>query len=166
MDEGDKEISLLGRAVEHGKATARYSVFYGEGRDSYDTEPGRTAHESVFNTNDGQFRCPNTQQGFSGFTTWTRGLAWAMTGFAEELELLREIPDFEEKADVVATFERAAKATCDFFIKHTPTDGIPYWDTGAPSSTNSGMTISTARPTPTTTMNQSTAQLRRSALKG
>ena len=27
---------------------------------------------------------------------------------------------------------RAARATCDFYIEHTPTDGIPYWDTGAP----------------------------------
>jgi hypothetical protein len=27
---------------------------------------------------------------------------------------------------------KAAKATCDFYIEHTPTDGIPYWDTGAP----------------------------------
>ena len=132
MDEGDKEISLLRRAVEHGLATARHSVFYGEGRDSYDSEPGRTAHECVFNTNDGRFRCPNAQQGFSGFTTWTRGLAWAMTGFAEELELLREMPDFEQQADALATFERAAKATCDFYLTHTPTDGIPYWDTGAP----------------------------------
>src|SRR5207248_776294 len=22
--------------------------------------------------------------------------------------------------------------TCDFYIEHTPTDGMPYWDTGAP----------------------------------
>ena len=27
---------------------------------------------------------------------------------------------------------KAARATCDFYIEHTPTDGIPYWDTGAP----------------------------------
>ena len=26
---------------------------------------GRAAHESVFNTNDGEFRCPNSQQGYS-----------------------------------------------------------------------------------------------------
>ena len=24
-------------------------------------------------------------------------------------------------------------ATCDFYIDNTPVDGIPYWDTGAPS---------------------------------
>jgi hypothetical protein len=27
---------------------------------------------------------------------------------------------------------RAARATCDFYIENTPTDGVPYWDTGAP----------------------------------
>jgi unsaturated chondroitin disaccharide hydrolase len=80
--EGDAKIDLLGRAIQHAKATADYSVYYGKGRDSYDVR-GRTAHESVFNVNDGNYRCPNAQQGFSGYTTWTRGLAWAMCGFAE-----------------------------------------------------------------------------------
>ena len=28
---------------------------------------------------------------------------------------------------------KGAKATCDFYIDNTPTDGVPYWDTGAPS---------------------------------
>ena len=27
---------------------------------------------------------------------------------------------------------RAATVTCDFYIEHSPADGIPYWDTGAP----------------------------------
>lgn len=27
---------------------------------------------------------------------------------------------------------RAARATADFYISNSPTDGIPYWDTGAP----------------------------------
>ncbi|HEX8061175.1 MAG TPA: glycosyl hydrolase [Cyclobacteriaceae bacterium] len=128
--EGDVKISLLQRAIQHMKATADYSVFYGEGRDTYDTR-GRTAHESIFNTNDGNFRCPNSQQGYTGFTTWTRGLAWAMCGFAEELEWF-EKHDIESKDNVIAFMLKAAKATCDFYIQHTPIDGIPYWDTGAP----------------------------------
>src|SRR3546814_1663342 len=86
--EGDVKISLLERAIQHMRATAEYSIFYGEGRDSYDV-PGRTAHESVFNVKDGNFRCPNSQQGYSGFTTWTRGLAWAICGYAEQLEWLQ-----------------------------------------------------------------------------
>lgn len=28
---------------------------------------------------------------------------------------------------------KGAKATCDFYIEHTPVDGVPYWDTGAPN---------------------------------
>ncbi len=82
-EDHDVKNSLLERSILHAYATADYSVYYGEGRDSYDVS-GRTAHESIFNTNDGNFRCPNAQQGFSGFTTWTRGLAWAITGFAEQ----------------------------------------------------------------------------------
>ncbi len=135
--ENDIKIDLLERALQHMKATADYSVYYGEGRDSYDLR-GRAAHESIFNTKDGNFRAPNSQQGYSGFTTWTRGLAWAMCGFPEELECLETIPDaqlepFGGRHRIEAWLLRAAKATCDFYIEHTPTDGIPYWDTGAPN---------------------------------
>ncbi|MCK4750361.1 MAG: hypothetical protein KAT15_25065, partial [Bacteroidales bacterium] len=52
--ENEAEIDLLDRAIVHGLTTARYAVYYGEGRDSYDTR-GRVAHESVFNTNDGNY---------------------------------------------------------------------------------------------------------------
>lgn len=136
QSENDIKINLLDRAIQHMKATAEYSVYYGEGRDSYD-EWGRTAHESVFNTKDGNFRCPNSQQGYTGFSTWTRGLAWAMCGFAEELEWLDTLPaneldPFGGKHAVEAFVLKAARATCDFYIANTPTDGIPYWDTGAP----------------------------------
>lgn len=145
MAEGDKEICLLERAIQHGLATAKYSVFYGEGRDRYDLW-GRTAHESVFNRNDGAFRCPNSQQGYTGFTTWTRGLAWAMCGFAEELEFLDQLDTAALERgssrldwdDVKRTFVRAARATCDFYLDHTPTDGVPYWDTGAPGLVHLG----------------------------
>lgn len=135
--EGDVKISLLKRALQHIKATAQYSVFYGEGRDSYDVW-GRTAHESVFNTNDGNFRCPNSQQGYTGFSTWTRGLAWAMCGFSEELELLKILPEEElsavgGKSELEKMMLKAARATCDFYIENTPVCGIPYWDTGAPN---------------------------------
>ncbi|MFO7670306.1 MAG: hypothetical protein R6W31_11660 [Bacteroidales bacterium] len=135
--EGDVSIDLLERAIQHAKATADYSVYYGMGRDGYDLR-GRTAHESIFNTNDGSYRCPNAQQGFSGYTTWTRGLAWAMCGFAEELELVEKLPAalwFPDggKEAVEGFMLEAARATCDFYIEHTPLDGVPYWDTGAPA---------------------------------
>jgi hypothetical protein len=87
MGEQDAKISLLQRLIEHALNTARYSVYYGEGRDVYDVR-GRTTHEAVFNTASGVFRCPNSQQGYSPFSTWTRGLAWAICGFAEQIEFV------------------------------------------------------------------------------
>ncbi|MBK8883408.1 MAG: glycoside hydrolase family 88 protein [Bacteroidales bacterium] len=140
--EGDIKISLLERAIQHMKATADYSVFYGEGRDIYDTW-GRTAHESIFNIKDGNFRCPGTQQGYTGFSTWTRGLAWAMCGFAEQLEWMdiieeKELEAFGGKGSIYGLILKAAKATCDFYIDNTPVDGVPYWDTGAPGLSRMG----------------------------
>jgi len=137
QSEGDQQISLMERAVEHMKTTANYSIYYGEGRDSYDVL-GRTAHESIFNVNDGSFRCPNAQQGYSGFTTWTRGLAWAICGFAEEIEWFDAVKDAyisgpDVKKDILPFLIKAARAACDFYIGNCPTDGVPYWDTGAPN---------------------------------
>jgi hypothetical protein len=128
MEENDRRISLLERLKAHAAATAKYSIYYGKARDAYDIR-GRTAHECLFNINDGNFRCANSQQGYSALTTWTRGLAWAMLGFAELLEFLRAIGD----TSITPQLRKAAEATSDFYIQHaTASDGIPYWDTGAP----------------------------------
>jgi hypothetical protein len=137
MAENDKPISLLKRLVEHAQSTADYGVYYGEGRDAYDVR-GRTAHESVFNVKDGNYRCPNSQQGYAPFSTWTRGLAWAICGYAEQLEFLKTIPDKElqplgGRKQIEAMMLKAAEATSDFYLKNTCTDGIPMWDTGAPN---------------------------------
>lgn len=140
--EQDEQISLLGRLIQHAESTALFNIYYGEGRDSYDVR-GRTAHEAIFNTNDGNFRCPNSQQGYSPFSTWTRGLSWAMCGFAEQLEYLETLNDNEldlfggrEKIETMVL--KAARASCDFYIQNTSADGIPYWDTGAPELRNLG----------------------------
>jgi len=90
--EQDERICLLWRLLCHAQTTATHSIYYGEERDAYDI-PGRVAHESLFNTNNGDYRCPNSQQGFSPFSTWTRGLAWAILGFAEQLEFLHSLTD-------------------------------------------------------------------------
>lgn len=134
--ESDIKINLMERALLHIKSTAEYSVFYGDGRDIYDV-CGRTAHESIFNVKDGNFRCSGTQQGYSAFSTWTRGLAWAMCGFAEQLEWIEtvneeELTPFGGKETLIALMLKAAKATCDYYIANSPIDGVPYWDTGAP----------------------------------
>ena len=94
MGEGDRRISLLERLVEHAATTARYNIYYGEARDAYDV-CGRVSHESIFNVTNGNYRCPNSQQGYSPFSTWTRGLAWAILGLSEQLEFWRTLPKQE-----------------------------------------------------------------------
>ncbi len=136
MSEHDERISLLQRLIHHAQSTAAYSIYYGEGRDAYDVR-GRTAHESVFNTNDGRYRCPNSQQGYSPFSTWTRGLAWAICGFAEQLEFLQSRPEdefgtFGGRTAVESIFKKAATATANFYLACSCADGVPMWDTGAP----------------------------------
>lgn len=136
MGEMDKKISLLDRLLQHASVNADFNVYYGKGRDSYDIR-GRVVHESIFNMNDGNYRCPSSQQGYSPFTTWTRGLSWVACGYPEELEFLETLQDedlkpFGGRSAIEKMFLRTAEAVCDFFIENTPTDGIPFWDTGAP----------------------------------
>ncbi len=139
MHENDRAANLLKRSVLHALTTSQYIVFHGDSDHSYDV-PGRTAHEGTFNRNDGRFRARATQQGYSPFSTWTRGLAWAMLGYAEQLEFIRTIDanTFRNevgltKAAVVGVYARCARQTCDHYINDCAArDGVCYWDDGAP----------------------------------
>ncbi len=139
MHEGDRKADLLKRAVFHALATSHHIIFHGDSDHTYDV-PGRTAHEAIFNRKDGAFRSRATQQGYSPFSTWTRGLAWAMLGYAEQLEFFKTVTPARFKAacglaksKVVRDFERCARQTCDHYLRDvTAADGIPYWDDGAP----------------------------------
>ena len=141
MGEKDRRINLLDRAWRHAETTAQYNVYFGTGRDTWDV-PGRVVHESIFNLNDGSYRCPSTQQGYTPFSTWTRGHAWILCGYPEQLEFIDSLPDevfdtcaadlYGSREAVTNRFIDVAVACADFYISETPTDGIPYWDTGAP----------------------------------
>lgn len=147
MAEKGQPVSLLKRLLQHTLTTARYNVYYGDGRDVYDVR-GRVAHEAIFDPNDGSYRCSSSQQGYSPFSTWTRGLAWVILGFAEQLEFLDTLRDsdfaefrlgaFSGKDAILARLKQVAQATADFYLSQTPVDGIPYWDTGAPGLTRLG----------------------------
>jgi len=139
LAEQDARVSLLERLLQHAQATATYSVYYNRGRDTYDVR-GRVAHESLFNPINGSYRAPSTQQGYSPFTTWTRGLAWAMLGFAEQIEFVQTVPDealarYGGRAGVDAMLVEAACATSDHYLEIAAADGVPYWDAGAPGLT-------------------------------
>ena len=136
LGEQDARVSLLDRRIQHARVTADHIVYYGTGRDGYDV-PGRVAHEALFNVRSGTFRCPSTQQGYSPVTTWTRGLAWILCGFAELVEFVYMLPE-EEVApygghDALASpMLDALAVTSTFYLREMPACGVPYWDTGAP----------------------------------
>jgi unsaturated chondroitin disaccharide hydrolase len=110
---------LYRKAVTHAKTTEKYLVRKAGPR-LVDGE-GKVIHEAIFNPARGEFRNLSTQQGYSPFTCWARGLAWALYGFTDTYLFTRD-PFFLETA------ERCA----GFYLEHTPDGGVPYWDYGAP----------------------------------
>ena len=67
-----------------------------------------------------------------------------MVGFPEQLEFLDACVSDEElekhggRHEVERIYADAAEAVCDHYLQNTPTDGVPYWDTGAPGLAHTG----------------------------
>ena len=110
---------LYRRAVTHARTTEKYLVRKAGPR-LVDGD-GKVIHEGIFNPERGEFRNLSSQQGYSPFTCWARGLAWAMYGFTDTW-LFTKDPLFLETA------ERCA----GFYLEQTPAHGVPFWDFGAP----------------------------------
>ncbi len=106
-------------------ATAKYSVYYGEGRDAYDVR-GRVAHESIFNRQRRQLSLPQLAAGLFAVHHLDSRAGLGDVRIRRAAGVLATCGSGDE------TLEKAARATCDFYIENTPPDGIPYWDTGAP----------------------------------
>ena len=82
---------------------------------------GSTAHEGMFDLKTGEFLKQSTHQGYRGDSCWSRGLAWSLYGFGTCYGYTRD-----------ARFLQTAEACADFYIQHTPADGVPPWDFDAP----------------------------------
>ena len=110
---------LYRKAVTHAKTSEKYLV-HKHGERLMDRE-GAVTHEAIFNPAGGEFRNLSTQQGYSPFTCWARGLAWATYGFADTFR-------FTGDRFFLDTAERCA----GFYLENTPDGGVPFWDYGAP----------------------------------
>ena len=107
---GDRQLRDI--AMRHSLTTRRVLV----------RGDGSTAHEGIFDTDTGEFLQQTTHQGYRGDSCWSRGLAWALYGFTTCYEYSRD-PHFLETAEACA----------DFYITHSPADGVPPWDFNAPA---------------------------------
>ena len=99
-------------ATRHSLTTRKYLV----------RGDGSTAHEAIFDLESGEFIRQSTQQGYRSDSCWSRGLCWALYGFNTAFEYSRD-----------PRFLQTAEACADYYISHTPADGIPPWDYNAPS---------------------------------
>jgi unsaturated chondroitin disaccharide hydrolase len=85
---------------------------------------GSTAHEGIFDLQTGEFLRQSTQQGYRSDSSWARGLAWAVYGYANVYSLYGD-PRYLETARHCATF----------YLEHTPLHGVPPndWDEPSPA---------------------------------
>lgn len=78
---------------------------------------GSTYHSFYFNLETGEPMGGRTQQGYSDDSTWSRGQAWAVLGFALNYAYTKNPQDVE-----------CFKRVTDYFISRLPEDNVAYWD--------------------------------------
>ncbi|MGE7824215.1 glycoside hydrolase family 88 protein [Paenibacillus sp. NPDC093718] len=106
---GDERYKRV--AVAHADKSRRYLM---RGDDS-------SYHTFYFNPEDGTPIRGGTHQGYHDGSTWTRGQAWAIYGFALSYRYTRD-------SKYLDTALRAAR----FFIEYLPEDHVAYWDFDVP----------------------------------
>lgn len=84
---------------------------------------GSTAHEALFDVATGECLRQSTHQGYRGDSCWSRGLAWSLYGFTRS---------YRQTARPL--YLATAMANADYYLSHTPTDGVTPWDYDAPES--------------------------------
>ncbi|TFK72154.1 glycoside hydrolase family 88 protein [Pluteus cervinus] len=82
---------------------------------------GSTWHVVEYNSTTGAVIKKRTAQGYSDSSTWSRGQAWAIYGFANMYRLAGD-----------SRYLETARRLANYFIKSIPADGIVPWDFNAP----------------------------------
>ncbi|SGZ49613.1 CIC11C00000003027 [Sungouiella intermedia] len=80
-----------------------------------------TYHVVNYNPVNGLTKAKFTNQGYDDETTWARGQAWAVLGFAETYGWTKQ-----------KVFLEAAVGAAQYFLSRIGDDGVPAWDFDAP----------------------------------
>ncbi|MCQ6562104.1 glycoside hydrolase family 88 protein [Paenibacillus mendelii] len=94
-------------AIRHAETTMQYGV----------REDGSVNHILSFNPDTGAFIEAFGGQGSAPDSSWSRGTAWALHGFANT---------YRHTGDI--RFLHTAKRIAHFFLASLPDDHVPYWD--------------------------------------
>ena len=74
-------------------------------------------HVIEFNPETGEVEKKRTHQGFGDETTWARGQAWGIYGFAKAYYFTKD-----------EAYLNTSKKMADYFSSNLPEDFVPYWD--------------------------------------
>ncbi|ETN41006.1 uncharacterized protein HMPREF1541_02938 [Cyphellophora europaea CBS 101466] len=80
-------------------------------------QDGSSYHVCDYSSTSGDVYLCRTAQGLADDSTWARGQAWGLYGFAELYSLTGQLP-----------YLHASMEMADWFIEHLPADGLPFWD--------------------------------------
>ena len=110
-------------ATAHARTTRQHHI----------REDSSTFHVVNFDQHTGNVKAKMTNQGYSDSSCWSRGQAWAITGFAQTYLWTRN-----------TTFLETARTCADYFLSHLPFNGIPPWDFTCPQDANTPTDTSAA----------------------
>ena len=122
--DGLMNLQLLYWAADHGGDPAYAEMATRDAltvRDHFIRPDGSIQHLVDFDPLTGAVQSEGNPQAYDLHSTWARGQAWAVAGFAAA---------YTETGD--ARLLSAARRTAAFFETHLPDDCVPYWDFDAP----------------------------------
>jgi unsaturated chondroitin disaccharide hydrolase len=105
-------------AIRHGRTVLAHHM----------RPDGSFAHLVDFDPASGRALTVQTVQGYANGSTWARGQAWALYGFATA---------YRETG--IEAFRTTACAAADLFLARLPADGVPPWDFDAPDAAAEGV---------------------------
>jgi unsaturated chondroitin disaccharide hydrolase len=117
-------IALMWWAFEETGDKRFYDVGLSEARSVqrfFLRDDGSTAHLVKYDPRTGEFLEWLAGQGYAPDSCWSRGLAWAVYGFAHAFQKTGHGP-----------FRNAAIKTADYFLNNLPQDLVPFWDFNHP----------------------------------
>ncbi|EJU00845.1 Six-hairpin glycosidase [Dacryopinax primogenitus] len=105
--------TLVDMAMSHANKTIENHV----------RDDGSSFHVVDYDPTTGGVQWRGTAQGYSNSSTWSRGQAWGIYGFATMYNFTR-----------VQTYLDTSRCMADYFVSNLPEAGVPYWDFNAPLS--------------------------------
>jgi unsaturated chondroitin disaccharide hydrolase len=103
--------ALLSVARNHCATSRRYLV----------RGDGSTAHEGIFDVGTGEFLKQTTHQGYRGDSCWSRGLTWAVYGFATCARLTND-----------QAWLNTSMRCAEYLLEQLVKESVPPWDFDAP----------------------------------